>query len=110
MSNTGARVKCEAVREMAAGSITTSYQTLGTALTRNYFNLVFCNNTNGDIYVSYDASTNQKLIPAQTQRVYDYKTNDMFLGPETISMTISIKWKSAPGAPAGTFSAEVEYV
>jgi hypothetical protein len=106
MSNTGARVKFEAVREMAAASITTSYQLLGTALTRNYFTLVLTNTTNGDIYVSFDNSTDQMLVPASTGRVFDYKTNDMYLGPESIY----IKWDSAPGAPTGLFAVEVQYV
>lgn len=65
------------------------------------------NNTNGDIYLSTDGSTNQKKMPALSGRAYDDKTNDMYRKAGT---QWYVKWDSAPGAPTGWFGLEVEYV
>lgn len=107
MSNTGNSIKDEAIREIAAASITTSYQTLGGVFTRDAFRLWMTNSTNGDVYLSTDGSTNQKKMPALSGRAYDDKTNDMYRKSGT---QWYIKWDSAPGAPTGWFGLEVEYV
>lgn len=107
MSNSGNSIKWEAVREIAAGSLTTSYQVLGGIFTRDSFRIWITNNTNGDIYLSTDGTTNNLKIPALSGRAYDNKTNDMFVKSGT---QFQIKWVSAPGAPAGWVALEVEYV
>ena len=107
MSNTGNSIKDEAIREIAAASITTSYQLLGGVFTRDAFRLWMTNNTNGDVYLSTDGLTNMKKMPATSGRAYDDKTNDMYRKKGT---QWQIKWDSAPGAPAGWFGLEVEYV
>lgn len=107
MSNTGNSIKDEAIREIAAGSITTSYQVLGGVFTRDAFRLVFTNNSNGDIYLSTDGVTNMKKLPAFSGRVMDDKTNDMYRKKGT---QWYIKFDSAPGAPVGWAGLEVEYV
>ena len=68
MANTGNSIKDEAIREIAAASITTSYQVLGGVYTRDSFRLWLTNNTNGDIYLSTDGVTNHKKLPAQSGR------------------------------------------
>lgn len=107
MANTGNSVKDEAIREIAAASITTSYQVLGGVYTRDSFRLWLTNNTNGDIYLSTDGVTNHKKLPALSGRALDDKTNDMYRKAGT---QWYIKYDVAPGAPAGWFGAEVEYV
>lgn len=107
MSNTGNSIKDEAIREIAAGSITTSYQALGGVFTRDAFRLWMTNNSNGDVYWSTDGVTNQKKMPAFSGRAYDDKTNDMYRKKGT---QWSVKWDSAPGAPTGWVGLEVEYV
>lgn len=107
MANTGNSVKDEAIREIAAASITTSYQNLGGIFTRDAFRLWVTNATNGDIYLSTDGTTNMKKIPAMSGRAYDDKTNDMYRKAGT---QWSVKWDSAPGAPTGWVGLEVEYV
>jgi hypothetical protein len=107
MSNSGSSVKDDAIREIAAGSITGSYQPLGGPYLRDSFRLWLTNNTNGDIYLSTDGVTNMKKLPAQSGRALDDKTNDMFRKHGT---QWYIKYASVPGAPAGWFAAEVEYV
>lgn len=107
MSNTGSSIKWEAIREIAAGSLTTSYQNLGGVFTRDSFRIWLTNNTNGDIYISTDGIEDTIKMPAQTGRAYDNKTNDMFL---KAGMQFKVKWVSAPGAPSGWVGMEVEYV
>lgn len=107
MANTGNSIKWEAIREIAAGSLTTSYQNLGGVFTRDAFRIWIVNNTNGDIYVSLDGTTNNMKLPALSGRSYDNKTNDMYIKSGT---QFQVKWDSAPGAPSGWVSLEVEYV
>lgn len=106
MSNTGGSLKLDPIREIAAGSITTSYQVLGGPLLRDGLRLWMINNTNGDIYISTDGTTNMMKFPAASGRALDEKTNDMFRKTGT---QFYIKFDSAPGAPAGWFGLEVEY-
>lgn len=108
MSNTGNSIKDEQIRELAASSLTTSYQVLGSAFTRDTFRLWITNNTNGDVYLSLDGVTDHKKMPATSGRAYDDKTNDMYRKKGT-------QWwvrfaSPAPGVPAGWVGLEVEYV
>lgn len=107
MANTGNSIKDEAIREIAAGSITNAFATLGGVFTRDVFRIWFTNNTNGDVYLSTDGTTNNMKIPAGGVRVADNKTNDMYRKSGT---QFSIKYSSVPGAPTGWFGLEVEYV
>lgn len=107
MSNTGNSIKDEAIREIAAGSLTTGYQVLGSVFTRDAFRLWMTNNTNGDIYLSTDGVTDMKKLPSTSGRACDDKTNDMFRKTGT---QWYIRFDVAPGVPAGWFGLEVEYV
>lgn len=107
MSNTGNSIKDEAIREIAAGAITGNYQVLGGVLLRDAFRLWITNNTNGDVYLSTDGLSNVKKLPANSGRAYDDKTNDAWRKKGT---QWYIKYDAIPGAPAGWFAIEVEYV
>lgn len=107
MSNTGNSIKREAIREIAAGTITTNYQVLGGVLTRDSFRIWVTNNTNGDVYISTDGVTNMMKLPSQSGRAYDDKTNDMY---DKSGTQFYVKYATAPGAPAGWVGVEVEYV
>lgn len=108
MSNTGSSVKDDAIREIAASSLTTSYQPIGGPLLRDAFRTWMTNNTNGDTYWSTDGVTNMKKMPASSGRAYDDKTNDAFRIAGT-------QWNvcfasPAPGTPTGWVGLEIEYV
>ena len=107
MSNSGNSIKDEAIRELPAASLTTSYQVLGAVMTRDAFRIWITNNTNGDVYLSTDGTTNMKKFPAGSGRALDDKTNDMYRKTGT---QWYVKYSSAPGAPSGWFGLEVEYV
>lgn len=108
MSNTGNSIKMEAIREIAAGTLTTSFQNLGGVFTRDAFRIWLTNNTNGDAYFSVGSGVNNIKMPAQSGRAYDNKTNDMFFKKGT---QWSVKFDTpAPAIPAGWVGLEVEYV
>jgi hypothetical protein len=107
MANSGNSIKWDAVREIAAASLTTSFQNLGGVFLRDSFRIWVTNNTNGDLYFTTDGSTNMLKVPAFSGRAYDNKTNDMFLRSST---QMQVKWVVAPGAPTGWAAVEVEYV
>lgn len=107
MSNTGNSVKDNAIREIAAGSITGSYQPLGGVFLQDAFCLWFTNNTNGDIYLSTDGVTDMKKFPNNSGRASDNKTNDMYRKKGT---QWYIRYDSVPGIPQGWFGLEVEFV
>lgn len=107
MSNSGNSIKNEPIREIAAGAITGTYQNLGGVFTRDVFRIWYTNNTNGDVYLSTDGTTNMMKFPATSARASDDKTNDMFRKAGT---QFQIKYAAVPGAPTGWFGLEVEYV
>jgi len=107
MANTGNSVKDEAIREIAAASLTTSYQALGGVFLRDAFRVTFKNATNGDVYLSTNGTTNNKKFPPTSGCIWDDKTNDMYRKAGT---QFSVKWDVAPGAPVGWVGLEVEFV
>ena len=106
MSNTGNSIKDEAVREIAATSLTTAYQPLGSVFLRDAFRIWITNNTNGDIYLSTDGVTDMKKLPAFTGRANDDKTNDMYRIHGT---QWYIRFAATPGSPSGWAALEVEF-
>lgn len=107
MSNSGNSIKWEAIREIAASDLTTSFQNFGGVLTRDSFRVWITNNSNGDIYVTTDGSTPMMKLPTKSGRAYDNKTNDMFIKAGT---QFQVKWDIAPGVPDGWIGLELEYV
>jgi len=107
MANTGGSLKDEPIREIAAASITGTFQPLGSPLVHNGFRLWLTNNTNGDIYLLTDGITEIKKLPAMSGRANDDKTNDAF---RIAGTQWYIKYDAVPGIPAGWFALEVEYV
>lgn len=107
MSNSGASIKDDPIREMAGSSITNSYQPLGGVFTRDAFKVWYTNNTNGDCYLSTDGVIDMKKMPAGSGRASDDKTNDSFRKAGT---QWYIRFDVTPGSPAGWAAIEVEYV
>jgi len=104
MSNSGQNVKNEALREVAFGDINATYTAVGDPLEHDAFTVSLFNDSDANIYVSVDGSTDHMKVAAQTGRVFDYKTNDMFRKKET---QFYIKYQTAP--TQGAFWIEVEY-
>lgn len=78
MSNSGLKIKDEALREVAFGSINATYTALGAVLAHDAFIDAFTNATDANIYVSFDGVTDHKKFPANSGRVTDLKSNDAY--------------------------------
>ena len=105
MSNSGLSVKNEAIREVAFGSINASFTALGAVLAHDCFRITMMNDTDQNIYVSTDGSTEYIKVSAQSGRVFDDKTNDAYRKAGT---QYSIKY-DAGAATVGAFWIEAEY-
>jgi hypothetical protein len=68
-------VRLDALRSVAYGSITGSYVALGTAFTHLMRIVKFTNNTDGDMLISFNGSTDNIFIPAGSFTLYDMTTN-----------------------------------
>lgn len=64
-------VRFDALRSVAFGSITNSYTAIGGEFTHAMRVLVFRNNTDADMLISFDGTTNNDIIPAGSFSLYD---------------------------------------
>lgn len=67
--------KFDALRSVAAASITSSYAIVGAVLPSPAVCVAFTNSSNGIIYVSTDGITDMIAFPPSTGKVFDIKTN-----------------------------------
>lgn len=68
-------VRADTIRTKASGSITGSYTTLGAALAHNWRVFKITNNTDGNMLISFDGSTDNLFVPASSFTLYDLSTN-----------------------------------
>lgn len=81
MSNTGASLKPEAVREIDFSVLTGTFQVFGPVFTGWVRYMTMDNNTDQDVYLSKDGVKDQWRVRSGTSKIYDVKNNDMFLSP-----------------------------
>lgn len=107
MASNIARV--DALRSLAFGSISGTYAALGTPFAHPMRVVRFINNTNGDIFVSFDGTTNNLFVPAGSFVLYDIASDDDPTDQFRIvkGTQIYIKQSSAPSS--GTFYLECIY-
>ncbi len=98
-------VRADALRSKASGSITNAYTTIGSAITHNWRTACFINNTDGDMFISFDGTTDNLFIPKNGFRLYDLATNavnvqdtDNFL--IGINQQFYIKYSTVPSTGA----------
>jgi len=73
-------VRFDALRTKAFGSITGSYTTLGSALTVKFRMVRVVNNTDADLLISLDGTTDNLILPAGSFVLYDCSTNSPNVG------------------------------
>lgn len=90
-------VRFDAYRTAAFGAVTASYVALGTPIAHNVRILKFVNNTNADISVSFDGTTNNDFVPANSFCLYDFQTNaqSQFQFMTSLNTQVSIKYTTA---------------
>ena len=96
-----AAVRFDSMRTVAHGAITNAYLALGAALTQNWRMFKITNNTDGDMLFSFDGTTNNLFVPADSFVLYDCGTNapnisnlDSFV--MQIGTQFYIKYSTAP--------------
>jgi hypothetical protein len=65
----------DSVRSLAYTGISGSYAAIGTAISQNWGIFKITNNTNGDLFISLDGSTDNDFVPAGSFVLYDLSTN-----------------------------------
>ena len=96
------RVRFEDVRELAFGSITTSYAAVGSAFSQPLRMLKIVNATNTPMYISYDGVNDKDWIAANSQFIYDYGTNkadQASVLEQTSGERVYVKYDDDFGAP-----------
>jgi len=69
------KVRFEAVRELAFGSISGSYAIVGTPFTKPVRLLKVTTLSNGDLMISYDGVTDHDVVASGGFYLYDYGSN-----------------------------------
>jgi hypothetical protein len=106
----GLRVRSEAVREAAFGTIGAAYTAVGSATTHRGRIVSFYNSTDVDVYITTDLSKNEKRLASGTGQIFDYTANKVrddgaFLPEGTIFYV-----KRVSGAPSsGAVWVQYEY-
>ena len=65
-------VRIDPVRSIAMASITGSYQPLGSSFDHAMRIVHFINNTNGDMMISFDGTTDNVPLLAESFALYDF--------------------------------------
>ncbi len=103
-------VHADALRSVSFGSITNSYTALGTAFAHPVRIIRIINNTNADMFFSFDGSTDNLFLPANSFVLYDVTTNredNVVYFVFAVGTQIFIKYSSAPSS--GTVYVECLY-
>ena len=75
MSSLYVRIRYEPLRSLAFGGISGSYAGVGTAFVNPVRILEIANNTDADLFISFDGIVDRDFIAAKTGKVLDYGTN-----------------------------------
>ncbi len=104
-NNAFARLKGEAIREIAFGALTNTYQQLGADVAFVLKQIDLTNTTDADIYLTNDSTKNIWRIPAGVIcKTIDLSTNNMALVPGD---QLFVKYVTAP--TTGNFWVEALY-
>lgn len=68
-------VRADSIRTLAFGGISGAYAVVGAALTHNWRMFKISNNTNGDLLISFNGTTDNLFVPANSFVLYDLSTN-----------------------------------
>jgi hypothetical protein len=96
----GTRAQFDAVRELAFGSITTSYAAVGAALTDHARLVVITNSSDAEVHVSLDGTTNNLRLAANSFKLFDFSTNKIRDDGLFVTMGTVFYAKRVSGAPS----------
>lgn len=67
--------RADSLRSIAFGSISGSYAAVGSAIAHNWRIFKITNNTDGDMFISFDGTTDNLFVPMASFTLYDLSTN-----------------------------------
>jgi hypothetical protein len=76
------KVYFDTIRSLAYGSISGTYAGIGTTFTQAGRIIKITNNTDADIFISFDGVDDQDMLPAFSANIYDFSSNR--IGPVEI--------------------------
>lgn len=94
-------VRFDAIRTINEAAITSSFAVFGAVINHNWRTLKVTNNTDGDMFISFDGTTINMFVPKNGFTLYDFSTNSPPLS-ETDNLLIGlgtqvyIKYSTAP--------------
>ena len=71
-----ALVRFDSLRTINFSALTNAYQFFGAALDKNWRMFKITNTTDADIFISFDSTKNNIIVPAGTFTLYDMSTNN----------------------------------
>lgn len=106
MSLNGQRVRYDALRSLAFGSISGTYAAIGTAFTQSVRIIKIDNLTDANMLFSFDGVINHTVVPTMSGSVFDYGTNRV--GPvdqleQPIGTTIYVKQESGAASSGSVY-------
>ena len=101
------------LRTVGFATITAAYTPLGTPLARNWRAFAFTNTSNATLFISFDGTTDNIVIPANSFKLYDLAANSADVGDAAglimqLNTQISVKYLTAP--TSGSVYVEALYV
>ena len=75
MTSLGVRLDQEARRSISSATLTGSYQVVGSTFANPIILLKIVNNSDQDIDVSYNGTTDHDIVPANGFTLYDFNAN-----------------------------------
>jgi hypothetical protein len=106
----GTRASFETIREVAFGGIGAAYAAVGTALTDHARLVRFVNTTDVEVYISFDAATDQIRLAINSFYILDLAANKVKDDGLFLPLGTVIYQKRVSGAPSsGSLWIEVLY-
>jgi hypothetical protein len=109
-SSIAIRFRIEPLRSLAFGGLSGVYAGVGTAINNPAHMMVISNNTDTDIFCSFDGVTDQMFLPAGQARIYDLTSNKALGGGFYLAQGERLYAKdNGVAATSGTVTFEVIY-
>lgn len=105
--------RADTLRTLAYTGISGTYATVGTPITKNWRTFKITNNTNGDLFISFDGTNNNLFIPANSFTLYDLSSNgpnSQQIGEMVVSIGTQIYAKQSTAPTSGAVWVEAFYV
>lgn len=101
--------RVDAVRSLGFASISGTYAAVGTPFGHAVRIIRFINSTNGDMFFSFDGTTNNLFVPAGSFVLYDIAANDDPNDIFRISKSTQIYVKQSTAPSSGSVYVETIY-